>query len=171
MSIGASGRGKGPVCKRVAPTVRQSCRRYGRSPRPAPSRPRGAPAGRCGCWRTRWWKSASSSARATPRLDARSKKPSQAASPATLGHPAEGQQRLRSGTGRCARGLHAASRSGPPAGVPGRDLQATYPQEARADPVEAGTPARVDCEYEPNGTANPTCSCRSRRSKVGATSR
>jgi hypothetical protein len=67
------------------------------------------------------------------------KKTVSTASPATLGDPAEGQQRLRRGDGRCARGLHAASRSGPPAGVPGRDLQATHRQDARADPVEAGT--------------------------------
>jgi hypothetical protein len=36
------------------------------------------------------------------------KKHSQAASAAALGHPAEGQQRLRSGDGRCARRVHAA---------------------------------------------------------------
>ena len=53
--------------------------------------PRDAPAGRCGRRRTRWWNSASSSARATLRSGAHSKKPSQAASPAMLGHPAEGQ--------------------------------------------------------------------------------
>ena len=37
------------------------------------------------------------------------KKPSQTASPAVLGHPAEGQQRVRSRNGRCARRLHAAA--------------------------------------------------------------
>jgi hypothetical protein len=46
------------------------------------------------------------------------KKPSQAASPAMLGHSAEGQQCLCSGDGRCARRLHAAPRSRPGAGVP-----------------------------------------------------
>ena len=75
----------------------------------SPSRPRDVPAGRCGCWRTRSWNSASSSAQATPRSGARSKKPPQAASPAMLGHSAEGQQRLRSRNGRCARSLHAAT--------------------------------------------------------------
>ena len=70
---------------------------------------RDVPAGRCGCWRTRSWNSASSSAQATPRSGARSKKPPQAASPAMLGHSAEGQQRLRSRNGRCARSLHAAT--------------------------------------------------------------
>ena len=64
--------------------------------------------------RARWtlrlsWNSASSSAQATPRSGARSKKPPQAASPAMLGHSAEGQQRLRSRNGRCARSLHAAT--------------------------------------------------------------
>src|SRR5262249_55766149 len=37
------------------------------------------------------------------------KNPSQTASPAVLGNPAEGQQRLRSRNGRCARRLHAAA--------------------------------------------------------------
>src|SRR5205085_1341642 len=60
-------------------------------------------------WRTRSWNSVSSSARATQRSGARSKKLSQAASPAVLGHPAEGQCRLRSRDGRCARRLHAAT--------------------------------------------------------------
>ena len=39
------------------------------------------------------------------------KKRSQAPSPTALGHPAEGQQRLRRGHGRGARRLHAAARS------------------------------------------------------------
>jgi hypothetical protein len=47
--------------------------------------------------------------RATQRSIARLKKPSQTASPAVLGHPAEGQQRVRSRNGRCARRLHAAA--------------------------------------------------------------
>ena len=42
-------------------------------------------------------------------IGARSKKPPQAASPAMLGHSAEGQQRLRSRNGRCARSLHVAT--------------------------------------------------------------
>ena len=60
-------------------------------------------------WRTRLWNSASSIARATQRSIARLKKPSQTASPAVLGNPAEGQQRLRSRDGGRARGLHAAA--------------------------------------------------------------
>ena len=82
------------------------------------------------------------------------KKHSPAPSPAVLGHPAEGQWRVRSRHGRCAGGLHAATRSRLPAGVPGRDLQAVPCRDAPADPNEAGTPARCDYEYERNGTAN-----------------
>src|SRR3984893_7845162 len=69
------------------------------------------------------------------------KKHSPAPSPAVLGHPAEGQWRVRSRHGRCAGGLHAATRSRLPAGVPGRDLQAVPCRDAPADPDEAGTPA------------------------------
>ena len=47
------------------------------------------------------------------------KKLSQAASQAMLGHPAEGQQRLRCRHGRCAGRLHAAAQFRLPAGVPG----------------------------------------------------
>lgn len=39
------------------------------------------------------------------------KKPSQAPSPAAMGHPAEGQQRVRSRHGRCLGRLYAATRS------------------------------------------------------------
>ena len=42
-----------------------------------------------------------------------------------MGHPAEGQQRVRSRHGRRAGRLHAATRSRSPAGVPGRELKAT----------------------------------------------
>ena len=42
-------------------------------------------------------------------LSRKLKKPSQTASPAVLGNSAEGQQRLRSRNGRCARRLHAAA--------------------------------------------------------------
>ena len=57
-------------------------------------------------------------------------------------------------------------RPGP--GLPGRELKAAHRRDMRADPDEAGRPARVDYEYERNGTANLCCS---RRSKAGATSR
>ncbi len=55
--------------------------------------------------------SALSIAPATQRSDARSKKRSQAPSATMLGHPAEGEQRVRSGHGRRAGRLHAATRS------------------------------------------------------------
>jgi hypothetical protein len=68
------------------------------------------------------------------------KKHSPAPSPAMLDHPAEGQWRVRSRHGRCAGGLHAATRCRLPAGVPGRDLQTVPCRDAPADPDEAGTP-------------------------------
>src|SRR5258707_3135494 len=68
------------------------------------------------------------------------KKHSPAPSPAVLGHPAEGQWRVRSRHGRCAGGLHAVTRCRLTAGVPGRDLQAIPWPDAPADPDEAGTP-------------------------------
>ena len=90
--------------------------------------------------------------------------------PAVLGHPAEGKQRLRSSHGRRARRLHAAARPHPPAGLPGRDLQATHRRDARADPDEAWTrgPRRLRVRAQ---RVPPTCSCCSPRSKAGATSR
>ena len=56
-----------------------------------------------------------------------------------LGHPAEGQQRLRSRRGRSAGRLHAAAQSRLPAGVPGRDLEATRLRDAHANPDETRT--------------------------------
>src|SRR5712672_2556349 len=53
------------------------------------------------------------------------KKHSPAPSPTAMGHPAEGQQRVRSRDGRRAGRLHAATRSRLPAGLRGRDLKAT----------------------------------------------
>src|SRR4030095_4615871 len=79
---------------------------------------------------------------------------SQAPSPTAMGHPAEGKQRVRSGHGRRAGRLHAATRSRSSAGLSGRDLKATHCRNARADPMRAGRPARFDYEYERNGTAN-----------------
>src|SRR5882724_9075267 len=105
----------------------------------APNLPRDARAGRFGYWRTRSWNSASSSAPATPRSGGRLKKLSQTASAAMLGHSAEGEQRVRSGDGRCAGRVHAAARSRLPAGLPGRDLKATACRNTRADPDESGT--------------------------------
>src|SRR6187397_1567183 len=57
-----------------------------------------------------------------------------------LGHPAEGQQRVRSRYGRRAGRLHAATRRRLSAGLPRRDLEATYCRNARAGPDESGTP-------------------------------
>ena len=53
---------------------------------------------------------------------------------------AEGEQRVRSGHGRRAGRVHAATRSRSPAGLPGRDLKATPCRNACADTAEAGTP-------------------------------
>jgi hypothetical protein len=93
------------------------------------------------------------------------------ASPATLGDPAEGQQRLR----RCDEDVLAVYMRPRDPDRPLGCLDETSKQliaKTRVPiPLKPGRAARVDCEYEPNGTANPTCSCRSRRSKVGTTSR
>ena len=68
------------------------------------------------------------------------KKNSSAPSPPALGHPAEGQQRVRSRHGRRAGRLHAATRWRLSAGLPGRDLEATYRRNTPADPDESRTP-------------------------------
>src|SRR5207247_2091852 len=65
------------------------------------------------------------------------KKHSPAPSPPALGYPAEGQQLVRSGHGRRAGRLHAATRSRPSAGLVGRDLKATHCRHPRADPYES----------------------------------
>ena len=77
---------------------------------------------------------------ATARSGARSKKHSSTPSPPALGHPAEGQQRVRSRHGRRAGRLHAATRRQLSAGLPGRDLEATYRRNTPADPDESRTP-------------------------------
>jgi hypothetical protein len=69
------------------------------------------------------------------------KKHSPAPSPTAMGHPAEGQQRVRSGDGRragCC--VHATTRSRSSAGLCGRDLKATHCRNTRANPDESGTP-------------------------------
>ena len=83
------------------------------------------------------------------------KKHASAPSPTVLGHPAQGQQRVRSGDGRRAGRLHAAT------AIPTRPLlclDETSKQllaETRATiPMKPGRPARCDYEYERNGTAN-----------------
>ena len=71
--------------------------------------------------------------------DSTTKKHSSAPSPPALGHPAEGQQRVRSRYGRRAGGLHAGTRRRLSAGLPRRDLEATHCRNARADLDESGT--------------------------------
>ena len=61
--------------------------------------------------RARWTLRLLEMAPATARSGGRSKKHSPAPSPPAVGHPAEGQQRVRSGHGRRAGRLHAAARS------------------------------------------------------------
>ena len=61
-------------------------------------------------------------------------------SPPVLGHPAEGQQRVRSRHGRRASRLHAATQQRLSAGLPRRDLEATRCRDARANADESGTP-------------------------------
>src|SRR6059058_3755624 len=68
------------------------------------------------------------------------KKHSSAPSPPALGHPAEGQQRVRSRYGRRAGRLHAATRQRLSAGLPRRDLETTHCRNARADADESGMP-------------------------------
>jgi len=68
------------------------------------------------------------------------KKHAPAPSPPVLGHPAEGQQCVRSGHGGRAGRLYAATRWRLPAGLCGRDLEATDCRNARANPDESGTP-------------------------------
>ena len=73
---------------------------------PAPSRPKAMRVGACDCWRARWWSSASSRPPAIQRSSGCSKKRAPAAPPQILGHPAQGQRRVRSGDGGRAVGLH-----------------------------------------------------------------
>jgi hypothetical protein len=61
---------------------------------------------------------------AIQRSSACSKKRSPATPPQILGHPAQGQRRVRSGDGGRAVRLHATARSRPPGGLSGRDVQA-----------------------------------------------
>ena len=84
--------------------------------------------------------STSSIAPATQRSGGRSKKHSPAPSPTVLGHPTQGQRRVRSGDGRRAGRLHASTRSRPSAGLPGRDLKATPRRDAGDDADETGAP-------------------------------
>jgi hypothetical protein len=68
------------------------------------------------------------------------KKHPQTPSPRTMGHPAQGQQRVRGRDGRRVGGVYASARSRSTPGLPGRDLEATHRRDARADPDEAGPP-------------------------------
>src|SRR5215471_17109701 len=71
-----------------------------------------------------------------------------------LGDSAEGEQRIRSGDGRCAGRLHAAARSRLPAGLPGREFNQLLAETRVPIPMKPGRVARFDYEYERNGTAN-----------------
>src|SRR5262245_24865670 len=97
-------------------------------------------AGACGYWRTRSWNWASSIGPVTARSGERSKKHSQTPSPTAMGHPAGGQQRVRSSHGRRPGRLHAAARSRSSTGLSGRDIKATHCRHAPADPDEGGAP-------------------------------
>src|SRR5262249_11475487 len=69
------------------------------------------------------------------------KKHSSAPSPPALGHPAEGQQRVRSRYGRRASRLYAATRRRLSAGLPQRTLKQPHGEKPRADLDKSGTPA------------------------------
>ena len=112
-----------------------------KEPWPVQPLPRDACAGPCGCWRTRSWSSTLSSAPVTARLGVRLKKHSPASSPTAMGHPAKGQQRVRSGHGRRSGRLHAAARSQLSAGLSGRDIKATDCRNAHADPNASRAPS------------------------------
>ena len=71
-----------------------------------------------------------------------------------LGHPAEGQQRLCSGDGRCARGLHAPRDPDRPLVCLDETSKKLVAETRVPIPMKPGRAARVDYEYEPNGTAN-----------------
>ena len=78
----------------------------------------------------------------------------------SAGSSAQGQRRVRSGDGRRAGRLHAATRSRSSAGLPGRDLKQLL-AETRADPDETGAgPLRL--RVRAHGTANLSC-CRAAR--------
>src|SRR4029453_18052403 len=91
---------------------------------------------------------------ATARSGARSKKHSSAPSPPALGHPAEGQQRVRSRYGRRAGGLHAATRGDCPLVCLDETSKQLIAETRVPISMKAGRPARFDYEYERNGTAN-----------------
>jgi len=71
-----------------------------------------------------------------------------------MGHPAEGQQRVRGGHGRRAGRAHAATRSRYAAGLSGRNLEAIIAEPRAPVQMKARRPARFDYEYERNGMAN-----------------
>src|SRR5260370_7789087 len=71
-----------------------------------------------------------------------------------LGHPAEGQQRLCSGDGRSARGLHAPRDPDRPLVCLDETSKKLVAETRVPIPMKPGRAARVDYEYEPNGTAN-----------------
>ena len=99
------------------------------------------------------------------------KKHSSAPSPTVLGHPAQGQQRVRSGDGRRAGRLHAATRSHRPLLCLDETSKQLLAETRATIPMKPGRPARCGYEYERmSAMGPPTSSCCSRRSKAGATS-
>jgi transposase len=66
------------------------------------------------------------------------KKHAQAPPAKAMGHPAGCQRRFRSQHGGCAGGLSETTRSGAPAGLSGRDVEATGCRNTRACPSKAG---------------------------------
>ena len=106
---------------------------------------------------------------ATQRSGGRSKKHSPAPSPTVLGHPAQGQRRVRSGDGGRAGRLHAATRSRPSAGSPGRTLKATPRRDAGDDADETATaPGPLAITSTSANADRQPLPCCSRRSKASA---
>ena len=84
-------------------------------------------------------------------------------SPTVLGHPAQGQRRVRSGDGRRAGRLHAATRSQSSAGLPGRDLKATPRRDASDDSDETGRPGPLRLRVRAQWNRQPVHAVRAAR--------
>jgi hypothetical protein len=70
------------------------------------------------------------------------------------GHPAEGQQRLRSRHGRCAGRLHSAAQCRLPLVCLDETSKQLIAETRTPIPMKRGRAARIDYEYERNGTSN-----------------
>ena len=71
-----------------------------------------------------------------------------------MGHPAEGQQRVRGGHGRRAGRVHATARSRYSSGLLDETSKQLIAETRAPIRMKEGRPARFDYEYERNGTAN-----------------